>query len=237
MVPYLSCTIQKWAGNVDCLFKVKQLEASNQRDNANSSEELFASLAQNSVTDFIRNIFGARSVSEAQTHEPAPNTGKVEWIKWTDIKDRINSGDVQQNDVAFAKLKLIPRIIEKTARCYKGDFSRLTDLCRCAVAFETIEDLTRYLELILDDPVVEVVRIKNRLDSTYNCDNMYGYRDVNLNLRIVNSPVTCLSDQDWRRLGLCEHMCEIQLLTLSYAQEKTQHGHTKYIRYRNLSAQ
>jgi hypothetical protein len=37
------------------------------------------------------------------------------------------------------------RIIEKTQRCYRGDASKLTDLCRAAVAFESLEVLSPQL--------------------------------------------------------------------------------------------
>jgi len=61
--------------------------------------------------------------------------------------------------------------------------------------------------------------------------------DVNINMRIVKSPVQSISDQDWVRLGLSEHICEIQLMPLSYAQEKTEVAHKNYIKWRNLSSQ
>jgi len=61
--------------------------------------------------------------------------------------------------------------------------------------------------------------------------------DVNINLKIVKSPVKSISDQDWVRLGLSEHICEIQLMPLSYAQEKTEVAHQNYIKWRNLSSQ
>ena len=61
--------------------------------------------------------------------------------------------------------------------------------------------------------------------------------DVNINLRIVESPIKSLSDQEWVRLGLSEHICEIQLMPLTYAQEKTEVAHKNYIKWRNLSSQ
>jgi len=40
-------------------------------------------------------------------------------------------------------------------------------------------DLTHYLEVIFKDPVVEVVRIKNRFNSSSGSDeSVGGYRDV-----------------------------------------------------------
>jgi len=56
-------------------------------------------------------------------------------------------------------------------------------------------------------------------------------------LRIVESPIKSLSDQEWVRLGLSEHICEIQLMPLSYAQERTEGAHKDYIKWCNLSSQ
>jgi len=61
--------------------------------------------------------------------------------------------------------------------------------------------------------------------------------DVSISLRIVRSPVEVFSEYDWERLGLREHICEIQLLLKSYAQEKISSTHEAYIRYRNVMAQ
>ena len=69
------------------------------------------------------------------------------------------------------------------------------------------------------------------------CVCMRDRADVNINMRIVKSPVKSISDQDWVRLGLSEHICEIQLMPLSYAQEKTEVAHKNYIKKRNLSSQ
>ena len=41
-----------------------------------------------------------------------------------------------------------------------------------------MEDLADYLELILNDSLVEVVRIKNRFDSSCNREDFSGYRGV-----------------------------------------------------------
>jgi hypothetical protein len=64
--------------------------------------------------------------------------------KWRVLQEEIAEGSFS-GTIAFAKLKLISRMIEKTQRCYKGDASRLADLCRAAVAFESLEDLANCL--------------------------------------------------------------------------------------------
>ena len=64
--------------------------------------------------------------------------------KWRTLQEHIAQGSFL-GKIAFANLKLISRTIEKTHRCYKGDPSQLTDLCRAAVGFESLEDLANCL--------------------------------------------------------------------------------------------
>ena len=175
-----------------------------------------------------------RSVLPAMQMQGETRTFTFE--KWRGLQHQVESGSFS-GKIAFAKLKLIPRIIEKTQRCYKGDASQLTDLCRAAVAFESLEDLANCLELMLNDNRIEVHRIKNRLDPNYKIATTHGYRDVNVNFRVVKSPLACLSEAEWLRLGLSEHVCEMQLVPIEYFRVKTEEGHKKYIQYRNMQAE
>ena len=101
------------------------------------------------------------------------------------------------------------------------DASRLLDLCRQSVVFESSADLAACLAAIRVDSDVFVVRIKNRLDPHLlphsdgsRCDSepVAGYRDVAVNLRI-KSPAAV-------SLGLDDHICELQLLLRSFAELK-----------------
>ncbi len=110
-------------------------------------------------------------------------------------------------------------------------------LCRAAVAFDSLADLAGCLECSTKDPCVVVERVKNRLDPSFDAATIsYGYRDVLVNLRIVRSPVGCLSDESWRKLGLFNHVCELQLVPLEIYQLKTEFGHERYVLNRNLKA-
>jgi hypothetical protein len=62
------------------------------------------------------------------------------------------------------------------------------------------------------DKEVHVVRAKNRLDPGYNGAESAGYRSVSLNLRIVTTETMAL--------GVDTHVCELQLLHLSFAKIK-----------------
>ncbi len=92
------------------------------------------------------------------------------------------------------------------------------------------------LELIINDNRIQIDRIKNRLDPNYKIATTHGYRDVNVNFRVIKSPLVCHSEADWLSLGLNEHVCEIQLVPIEYLREKTDVGHKKYIMYRNMQA-
>ena len=89
---------------------------------------------------------------------------------------------------------------------------------------------------MLSDARIQVDRIKNRLDPNSNIATTHGYRDVLVNFRVIKSPLACHSEADWLRLGLREHVCEIQLVPIEYLCEKTEAGHKKYIMYRNMQA-
>jgi hypothetical protein len=83
-----------------------------------------------------------RSVSSATKAQGETKTYSFE--KWRVLQKKIAEGNFS-GTIAFAKLKLISRMIEKTQRCYKGDPSQLTDLCRAAVGFDSLEDLANCL--------------------------------------------------------------------------------------------
>ena len=92
------------------------------------------------------------------------------------------------------------------------DVSRLVDLCRQSIVFETPDDLASCLEALDSDPDVRVVRVKNRLSPAYDSAASGGYRDVAVNLCIVCS--TALE------LGVEGHICELQLVLLPFAELK-----------------
>ena len=92
--------------------------------------------------------------------------------------------------------------------------------------------------VLLKDEHIVVEPIKNRLDPNYDVHATQGYRDVNVNFRVLKSPLASQSEEDWLKLGLSEHICEIQLVPMEYFQRsKIGEAHKNYIRYRNLRAE
>ena len=106
---------------------------------------------------------------------------------------------------------------ESSERDYVGagggqDVSRLVDLCRQSIVFESVGDVTACLAAIRADPEVVVLRVKNRLDPGYDSAASAGYRDVALNIRLVG-PEAC-------SLGVETHVCELQLILRPIAELK-----------------
>jgi hypothetical protein len=155
--------------------------------------------------------------------------------RWSELKQEIEMGTFA-DEIVFATVKKTPRTLEKVQRCYKGDVSLLTDVCRASIAFESTKDLADCLEVMIKDPCISVDRIKNRLDESYDLTKTLGYRDVLVNFHIVRSPVDCQSDASWIKLGLSKHVCEVQLVPLEYFRGKSDFGHRRYILYRNMKS-
>ena len=92
------------------------------------------------------------------------------------------------------------------------DVSRLSDICRQSIIFDTADGVARCLRAINSDAEARLVRVKNRLDPDYESDASAGYRDVPVNLR--------LDTHHSRDLGLDSHVCELQLLLRPFAELK-----------------
>ncbi len=62
-------------------------------------------------------------------------------------------------------------------RVYRGDVSKLTDVVRCQVVFPDllkVEEFLKHLRDLHDNLRLDVVRIRNRLDDSYNAPHLTG---------------------------------------------------------------
>lgn len=132
-------------------------------------------------------------------------------------------------DIEWAKLKRPQRAVEKLLRVYDMEASRLVDITRQSIYFDSLHSLSHCLEIILSDPQVVVERIKNRMDEAYDASVSGGYRDCSLNLRIVTP--------ESRRCRTDLHVCEVQLVLKKIAMLKTSDGHKGYVLFRNTRGQ
>ena len=92
------------------------------------------------------------------------------------------------------------------------DTSLLVDVCRQSIVFEDLTGLADCLRAIQQDPHTDIVRVKNRLDPAFDSGLSLGYRDIAINMRVVNSETI--------ELGVENHVCEVQLLLKPMAELK-----------------
>ena len=109
-------------------------------------------------------------------------------------------------------LKTRERSMEKIAADYGGDASRIMDIVRSSVIFETEEQVLEALNILRQD--MNVLRIKNRFESPVN-----GYRDVLLNILMPNG-----------------HIAEMQLHLRSILDVKYKFGDKIYQKIRTIEA-
>lgn len=109
-------------------------------------------------------------------------------------------------------LKSRERAIEKINADYDGDVSRITDLARSSVIFETEYQVLQALDILQQD--MKVIRIKNRFQNPVN-----GYRDVLLNIRMPN-----------------QHIVEMQLHLRHILEVKYEFGDKLYQEIRTIEA-
>ncbi|EKX31665.1 hypothetical protein GUITHDRAFT_122152 [Guillardia theta CCMP2712] len=142
-------------------------------------------------------------------------------IRWRECAEEAEKA----SQVKWASIKNANRAIEKLVRSYFGRVSKLTDVVRQTIVFKELRQLVECVEVIINDPEVEVVRIKNRLDPDYDASTSGGYRDVGINLRLIHEGA--------KRWGVAGHVCELQLLLEEFAALKSAEGHKRYVIFRN----
>lgn len=121
------------------------------------------------------------------------------------------------------------RAIEKLYRSYSGDASRLIDLVRSSITFETMDALIKAVEKIGSDPKVAVLNYKNGFSEDFEVRDSAGYRNVALSLIVVDKFTT--------KLCCNLHICELQLGLKAIEDKRNAGGHKKYVEWRNLRAE
>mmetsp|Transcript_35360 Transcript_35360/g.86064 ORF Transcript_35360/g.86064 Transcript_35360/m.86064 type:complete len:1624 (-) Transcript_35360:129-5000(-) len=143
------------------------------------------------------------------------------FVKWADAKNNA----ALRSQVEWTSLKRQGRAIEKLLRSYQHQPDRLLDISRNCIIFDNMVDMTNCIGKISTDSSVRIERLKNRLSPSYNSDETAGYRDVCINLRVVNKQA--------ETLGAEIHICEVQLVLKKFAELKTNEGHQRYVIARN----
>ena len=158
----------------------------------------------------------------------------------SEFKDLVHHIAKEYNGTAvLAPVKGYKRTVEKVQEKYGGDYSRILDLARGMVVFDTIEQLSGALDYIKschDDeatitescskeeattgkkPSLLLVRAKDRLSPAFDASKYTGgYRDILLNL--------CFSSG---------HIAELQLHVSSFLDLKNRRGHRVYEEARSI---
>lgn len=130
--------------------------------------------------------------------------------------------------VQWCSVKRRSRAIEKLFHTYGGQADHLIDLVRSGITFPTIRALMDCLSRIFDDERVAVLQVKNRLNPAYDSNASAGYRNVALNL--------CLVDEFTAMRLLDTHIAELQLGLQDIDALKHAEGHKRYVTFRNATA-
>mmetsp|Transcript_37690 Transcript_37690/g.78939 ORF Transcript_37690/g.78939 Transcript_37690/m.78939 type:complete len:181 (+) Transcript_37690:1163-1705(+) len=146
------------------------------------------------------------------------------FIPWDEISRNSNL----YNKVKWARPKLRSRAVEKVFRSYDCDVSLLLDCCRQSIYFYGLEEMIKCIQAISADQESHVERVVNRLHHDYDSTTTAGYRNIALNL-VLRTPDTVL-------LGLDGHVCEVQLILVSFAEIKSDQGHARYVTWRDQRA-
>jgi hypothetical protein len=101
----------------------------------------------------------------------------VSFVRWDDSMSGHDKMSIRAN-IAWASVKDPQRALEKLLTSYRGDASRLVDLCRQCIIFEHFADLLLCLEAIAYDPDIVLERVINRLEPMYDSSKSAGYRDI-----------------------------------------------------------
>jgi len=124
-------------------------------------------------------------------------------------------------------IKSVERGTLKVDSVYEGDVSRVLDVCREMIVFESIKDMTDCLHALSNDSELSVVRIKSSMTKAgLNPAVPMGLHFISVNLRIHNAQT--------KRLAVSGHVCEVLLMLRSSAELLTPELKKDYARHRNF---
>eukprot|EP00960_Hanusia_phi_P031780 749481-Hanusia_phi.AAC.14 len=152
------------------------------------------------------------------------------WLDQLAESERLTS---EEKRVAFKwelqPLKSAEQAIEKALRCYKGDGSRVVDICRQRIVLDSMERLLKLVHIVKDDNALHIVRVKDRMTLPFNHPSMQescGFRAVLLNFHFLT--------EEALSFGLAGHICEIQFTLNTFADLCSAESHRRYRSYRYL---
>lgn len=112
--------------------------------------------------------------------------------------------------LVIGPLKKLNRVCQKAAEKYEGNYSRVLDILRATIVCTTPAEIRAVLRAL--PALGALCRGKNRLHPCFDAQAQGGYRDILLNLRVLETG----------------HICELQVSLLSLVDIKGSHGHADY---------
>jgi hypothetical protein len=144
-------------------------------------------------------------------------------MKWCQVQ-----GTELEDRVCWPRIKhLDKRGLHKLLFFYHGDVSKLCDLVRQRIVFDSLTDLCRCLEEIFRNPRLKVVCLKNRFDTDADMSRTAGYRDVLVRL--------CVCTETTEEVGVSGHVCEMQLAHREMSLHLSPAQHKRYLDYKNAT--
>jgi len=166
--------ILQWVRVTDALLEINHSDIQNPTEST-SSEGLSALPPDDDRSRM--GLDGDQQMLQVSQTEPI-YAGWVDLARDPDLLGRIR----------WAHLKRIDRATEKVLRTYRGDASRLGDIARQTLVFDSLNDLTKCLGVLEADPDVWLVAVKNRYKAEYTAEVTAGFRNVAISLCII-SPI------------------------------------------------
>ena len=134
---------------------------------------------------------------------------------------------------SVAGVKTEARALQKVFRSYATNWSKLCDLVRTSIVFNSPHDIATCICLIANDPDVALLKVKKgKCRLRLNHPVPSGYRDVQLCAKLVCNESTAPEE---RLPRVCDGLVvEIQLHLKAIYDIKSDEGHAAYVRARNL---
>ncbi|EKX32423.1 hypothetical protein GUITHDRAFT_121390 [Guillardia theta CCMP2712] len=188
-----------------------------QEQRVTSLDQLYA----RSVT--VQPLFASKIVELAESCEGS--------FMFFDNDNLMSARDVKKNADMMSLLtklclKPLERTVEKLVGAYDGDVSRLTDLVRQRIVFDSFSNILQCLQTISSDPTIEIVQVKNRFRPDDDAVRSAGYRDLCVRLR--------LRTDETLAMGLAGYVCELQLFHRRFVSILNEMDHEVYLKFRRV---
>jgi len=138
-------------------------------------------------------------------------------LRPTEGARRVEFGEWEEGESGKFLLGGVKRVkssITKLDRAYNRDVSRLLDVCRETIYFDTVDQLRRCLAAISENPRLEIVRLKSTMEAEQ--DTREGGYDggwlLASGMRFVGVYVRLRGVEGAKRLCVDSHVCELLLV-------------------------